>query len=146
MRFIALLSVAVAMAASFAHLFELPQKIRMSAADYLTVQQIYRGWALLGIAVITALLSTLTLAILVRGSRREFRATLLAFLCIAGTQAIFWIFTEPANRATEYWTMLPENWEEIRARWEYSHAAGALLNFGAMIALIVSALAGRQGE
>ena len=38
------------MAAGMAHLFELPNKIHLSREDYLTVQQIYRGWALLGIA------------------------------------------------------------------------------------------------
>ena len=70
-RFIALLASAVAMSGALAHLFELPHKIGLSAADYLTVQQIYRGWALLGIPVAAALVSTLMLAILVRHSRRE---------------------------------------------------------------------------
>jgi len=38
-----ILFTAVAMAAGFAHLFELPNKIHLSRKDYLTVQQIYRG-------------------------------------------------------------------------------------------------------
>jgi ABC-type cobalamin transport system permease subunit len=38
----------------------------LSRDDYLTVQQIYRGWALLGIALIGALIVTLVLAIAVR--------------------------------------------------------------------------------
>jgi len=32
-----------------AHLLELPKKIKLSAEDYLIVQQIYRGWSLLGV-------------------------------------------------------------------------------------------------
>lgn len=58
-RFISLLFTALALAPTLAHLLELPNKINLSREDYLTVQQIYRGWALLGIVVIGALISTL---------------------------------------------------------------------------------------
>ena len=27
---------------------------------------------------------------------------------------MFWGFTAPVNRATENWTMLPDNWQELR--------------------------------
>ena len=57
MRFIALLCTALALAPALAHLLELPNKINLSREDYLTVQQIYRGWALLGFVVAGALLS-----------------------------------------------------------------------------------------
>jgi hypothetical protein len=56
-RFFALLFAALALVPSGAHLLELPNKIGLPAAEYLTVQQIYRGWALLGIVVYGALLS-----------------------------------------------------------------------------------------
>lgn len=54
LRFLAVLFTAVAMAAGFAHLLELPNKISLNREEYLTVQQIYRGWALLGFAVVGA--------------------------------------------------------------------------------------------
>src|SRR6266550_2992731 len=38
---------------------------------------------------------------------------------------VFLVFTFPANRQTANWTVLPENWQELRRRWEYSHAVGA---------------------
>ena len=38
-----------------AHLLELPHKIHLPAAEYLTVQQIYAGWALLGIVPLAAI-------------------------------------------------------------------------------------------
>ena len=44
----------------FAHLLELPNRIGLSREEYLTVQQIYRGWALTGVFVFGALLSTAT--------------------------------------------------------------------------------------
>lgn len=61
-QFLAIICVAIAMAGGWAHLLELPNKMALSRDDYFTVQQIYRGWALLGIAVIGALVSTSILA------------------------------------------------------------------------------------
>jgi hypothetical protein len=140
-RFLALLFAALALAPALAHLLELPNKIGLSRDEYFTVQQIYSGWALLGIVVFGALFSTLALAILVRKRRREFVPALIAFLCIAATQALFWTFTFPANEQTANWTVLPENWAALRVQWEYSHAASAVLNLIAFIAVILSVLA-----
>ena len=139
-RFSSLLFAALALAPALAHLLELPNKIGLSRDEYLTVQQIYRGWALLGLVVVGALLSTLALAIMVRKRPREFVPALIAFLCIAATQAVFWTFTFPANQQTGNWTASPENWMMLRAQWEYSHAAGAALNLIAFVALILSVL------
>ena len=139
-RFLSLLFAALALAPALAHLLELPNKIGLPRDDYLTVQQIYRGWALLGIVVFGALLSALALAVMVRGRRKAFSLALTAFLCIAGTQVLFWTFTFPANQATGNWTTLPENWMALRAQWEYSHATSAVLNLIALVALILSVL------
>lgn len=139
-RFFSLLLAALALAPALAHLLELPNKIGLSRDDYLTVQQIYRGWALLGFVVAGALLSTLILAIIVRKRPKEFALALIAFLCIAGTQVVFWTFTFSVNQQTSNWTVLPENWTALRAQWEYSHAASAVLNLIALIALIFSVL------
>ncbi len=83
-RFFSLLFAALALAPALAHLLELPNKLGLSRNDYLIVQQIYRGWALLGIVVLGALVSTLTLTILVRKRAHEFALSLVAFLCIMG--------------------------------------------------------------
>ena len=138
--FLSILFTAVAMAAGFAHLFELPNKIHLSREDYLTVQQIYRGWALLGIAVMGALLSTLMLTVLVRENPWVFYLTLTATLCIALSLLVFFLFTYPTNQETNNWTNLPENWQALRRQWEYSHAVGAGLYFIALTALTLSTL------
>ena len=138
-RFFSLLFAALALAPALALLLELPNKIDLSRADYLIVQQIYRGWALLGIVVLGALLSTLILTILVRKRPGKFALSLVVFLCIVGTQVVFWTFTFPANQQTSNWTVLPENWETLRIQWEYSHAVSAVLNLIAFIALAFSA-------
>lgn len=141
LRFTALLFAALALGPALAHLLELPNKIDLTREDYLTIQQIYRGWALLGIVVFGALLSTLAYAIAARRRRGEFLPALIAFFCIVGTQVVFWTFTYPANQATANWTLLPDSWRMLRTQWEYSHAASAALNLAAFVALAVAVLA-----
>ena len=139
-QFLSLFFVALALGPSLAHLLELPNKIGLSRGDYLTVQQIYSGWALLGIVVAGALITSLTLTFLVLGDRAAFTFALIAFVCIVAAQVVFWTYTYPANVATNNWTMLPDNWELLRRNWEYSHATGAVLNLIAMVSLILSVL------
>jgi len=137
-RFMSLLFVALALGPSLAHLLELPNKIGLPRDAYLTVQQIYRGWALLGIVVVGALASTLVLAILSRHEPRAFALAALAFACVVAAQVVFWVWTFPANQATANWTTLPDDWMALRTQWEYSHAAGAVFNLVAMVALILA--------
>jgi hypothetical protein len=137
LRFLSLLFVALSLGPGMAHVLELPHKIHLPAAEYLTVQQIYAGWALLGIVVVAALLSTLGLLIVERKHAERIGPTLLALLCIVGAQIVFWVWTYPVNVETQNWTTLPNNWMTLRAQWEYSHAAGALLNLLALVALLI---------
>jgi hypothetical protein len=67
--------------------------------------------------------------------------TLAAIVCLLCAQAVFWIYTYPANVATDNWTTIPAEWESLRTRWEYSHAIGAAFQLLAMSALIIAALA-----
>jgi hypothetical protein len=104
LRFVSVTLTAVAMAGGVAHLLELPNKIGLSREDYRTVQQIYRGWALLGIAVTGALVSTAALAVQVRHRPAEFYLVVAAAPCIALSLIVFFVFTFPANRQTANWT------------------------------------------
>jgi len=143
LRLAALLLTAIAMSAGFAHLLALPNKMAMGRADYLVAQQACRGWALLGVVVIGALIANGTLAALVRASRTEFRLVLIATLCVVLSLIVFFLFTFPANQATANWTVLPDDWEALRRQWEYSHAIGAMLYFVAVGALGLSFLVRR---
>ena len=140
-RFCSLFFIALALAPAAAHLLELPNKIGLSRDDYLTVQQIYSGWALLGFVVVGALISTLVLSILLRDRKRQCALALAAFGCIVLTQVVFWTWTFPANRATGNWTRLPADWQTLRTQWEYSHAAAALLTLAALVLAILGLLA-----
>lgn len=61
-------------------------------------------------------------------------------LCIAGSLAIFFAFTFPANQATDNWTAVPPNWERLRWQWEMSHAANELVIFVSFCSLIIGVL------
>jgi hypothetical protein len=144
--FAAVVLVALTLGPSLAHLLELPNKIGMAAEDYLTVQQIYRGWAWFGAVLLSALAAILVVAVRTRHTPRPFRLALLAAICLAAMLGVFFVFTYPANLATENWTFLPRDWEALRARWEYSHAVSALLNFLALLSLLGSLFAARQNS
>jgi hypothetical protein len=139
-QFLALVFTALALVPGGAHLFELPNKIGLGQSAYFTVQGIYRGWALFGIALFGALALNLAMAILVRHARASFLLGMLAFLSIAATLAIFFTWTFPTNQATANWTMQPENWEALRAQWEYSHAVNAAITFIGFCAATLSVL------
>ena len=98
LQFVAMLFAAVAMAAGWAHLSELPNKMTLAHEDYLMVQQIFRGWASLGFIVVGALVATAMLTVLQRGAGTAFYLALAATLCIALSLAVFFLFTFPANK------------------------------------------------
>jgi len=140
LQLVAILCIAVAMAGGWAHLLALSQKMTLSREDYLTVQQIYRGWALLGVPIVGALISSVALTVILRHEGKPFYFLLAAALCVALSLLLFFCFTLPANKATQDWTVLPEGWETLRRQWEYSHAVGAFLYFAALASISVSVL------
>jgi hypothetical protein len=140
-QFFSLIFTSLALAPALAHLLELPHKIGLARDDYFIVQQIYAGWSLLGIVVVGALVSTFLLTLVLRKRRiPQYKLALTSFICVAATQAIFWIFTFPANKHTVNWTMMA-NWDALRTQWEYSHAASAVLDLVALVCLIICILA-----
>lgn len=139
-QFLALVLTALALIPAGAHLFALPNKIGLAAEQYFIVQNIYRGWALLGIVLAGALVANLSLTVMLRGRGRPFVLALIAFWCLAVSLTIFFIWTYPANQATSNWTTIPEEWGELRLQWEYSHAANALVTFAAFCAVALSVL------
>lgn len=121
--FVALILTAIAMSLAMAHLFELPNKIEISAAHYLIVQRNYDNWAVIGLIVPAAFLSVIALTIALRGSGAPFTLALIALLLLVGELVAFWGFIFPVNQATQNWTALPDNWETLRSQWEYAHAS-----------------------
>jgi hypothetical protein len=142
--FITILFASVLMAAGLAHVFSLPNKIHLSRTDYLLAQQVYKGWSLLGIAVFIGMITTIWQAILWRKQKRVLIPSLIALGCIILSQAIFWLYTYPANQQTSNWSYLPEDWIQMRNKWEYSHLFAAIGYTAAVIFLISAALKSRR--
>jgi hypothetical protein len=137
-RFFAVLFTGLALIAPAAHLFELPNKIGLPKAEYFVVQSIYNGWWMVGIFLPLALLANLLHAFAARHDRATLVLSLLAAACVVANLAIFYFFTQPANAATDNWTVQPDNWAALRNQWEYSHAANA----GVMLLAFCLAIAG----
>ena len=129
----------------FGHLLALPNKIDLPEQKYFTAQAIYLGWAFpTGTALICAILTSLALTIVTRGQGAAFRLSVAAFVLITATIVVFFIWMQPANRATANWTVVPENWLALRTHWEYSHAANAMMTFLALSAAVAPSLVGRR--
>jgi hypothetical protein len=132
-QFLAVILTALALLPGGAHLMALPAKIAMPEDPYFVVQQIYRGWALAGAVIFLAIFANVLAALLARDSPRKWRLFGAAAALIAATLAIFFAWTFPANQATGNWTSAPENWEQLRTEWEYSHAVNAMITFVALL-------------
>jgi hypothetical protein len=131
----------LALVPAAAHALEMPNKIRLAREDYFVAQKLYRGWQFVASIVILALLST---AMLIGHARPAgpgpAAASTVAFLCVAATQVVFWTFTLPVNRVTQNWTKVVPQWEQLRRRWEYSHASAAVLNLVAFVSAVLATL------
>lgn len=141
LRLAAVLLTALALVPPGAHLMALPNKIGLPQSGYFVVQGIYEGWWLGGLFWMAALLADLALALALRRAGAPWRAAAAAVALLALAFALFFAATEPANRATENWTFVPADWEALRARWEWSHAANALVIFTALACVARAAIA-----
>jgi hypothetical protein len=137
---LAIVLTALALVPAGAHLFELPNKMKLAGEAYFMVQNIYRGWAWLGIVLVGALAADLAWAARLRGKSPAFPYVATAAGCVAATLAVFFAFTLPANLATDNWTAMPADWAWLRLQWEAAHAANAGLTFVALGFLAYAAL------
>lgn len=138
--FLAIVLSAFALIPVGAHFFELWNKMGLDRDAYFIVQQIYRGWALFGIVLFADLAALLALAVSLRGEKGPFRLALLAFGLVALSLVLFFLWTYPANQATQNWTVVPADWERLRLQWERTHAIDAVLTFLALCAATLASL------
>jgi len=139
-RVLAILLTGLTLVAPCAHLFELRHKIEMSEDDYFVVQRIYIGWWVVGLFLPAALLANLALAVHVGRDAAGFWFAVDASALIVLNLVIFVTWTQPVNKATRNWTVRPRNWDALRRRWEFSHAANAGVTFLAFVSATIAAL------
>jgi membrane protease YdiL (CAAX protease family) len=149
LAFLAVLLTALALVPAGAHLLAMPNKLAMGRDAYLAAQAAYAGWAFAGILPIGAILACLGLALRQQQPPHSEGSSpwpALAALLLAAGLAVFFHWTLPANQATANWTRLPEAWEALRADWEWSHAANAVLTFLALCAVLGAAISPVRGS
>jgi len=145
-QFITAILFALALVPGTAHVLELPAKMALDRDTYLAVQQIYRGWDLLGILFMAALVSGTVLTIMSRRQRIPFWLALAGTASIGASLAVFFTWTFPVNVATSNWAVAPEDWVALRVQWEYSHAGGAALVFVALCCVTSSCLSWEEAR
>lgn len=137
---LAIVTTGLALAAPMAHLYELPHKIELGEGPYFVVQGIYRGWWIVGLLLPLSFVANAALAIAGHRDRAAFVLALTAAGLIVLNLIIFFIWTQPANAATANWTVRPQDWEDLRRQWEYSHAINAGVTFAAFCAATLAGL------
>ncbi len=140
-QFAALVATALALVPAGAHLLTLSNKMELEPEAYFLSQQVFRGWAWLGLMLAAALVADLSLALASRRRPVPFVLALGAAALILCSLGVFFVWTYPANQATANWTVIPDNWRILRKRWEYSHAASAALLFLALCTVVLAVLA-----
>jgi hypothetical protein len=138
--FVALLATALAMAAALAHALELSSKMMLGRDEYFVVQSIYMGWNRLGFLLVVEIIGILAVCFTFRDQPDVRNPAIVALVALLAAQAIFWIWTFPANQATANWTLKSPHWEDLRRQWEFSHFAGAVFQLFAMMSLILAVL------
>ena len=136
-QFLALVLTALTLVSSAALLSALPHEIGVLQDTYYVVQGGYGRWPQIG-----ALVANAALAVLVRSQPVPFWLAVVGSMTIVATLAIF-ILLIPQ------WTTVSDNSVPISVsdwlrRWEYGHAANAILTFIGLCAVTCSVLSIRQ--
>ncbi|XYI02361.1 DUF1772 domain-containing protein [Sorangium sp. So ce1128] len=146
-RFLTVVLAALALTTTSAHVLELPQKMQYDAELYSAVNTtLYRYFGSVGaIYCMGSLVAAFLLALLVRKHGLAYRWSLLGALLLLGWFLSWIALVFPVNSliATAAETSpeaLPALWMKMRARWEYGHAIGFVLQFLGFCALVLSVL------
>ena len=145
---------ALSLGPSFAHVLEAPPRLTVWPPELWREATVFHGQFLLfgilgGPLDGGAILAAAVLAYLLRDRRRSFRLALAGALLFALALAVWLSWVAPANGVLATWTPgpVPQNFAEIRNRWETGHmviAALKLLGFIALAGAVV--LPGEGGK
>jgi hypothetical protein len=147
LRYAGILAVAAIFAMAFAHVIELPGKLRLDGPGWLLVQHnLYIAFGPAG-AVLEPLAIVLawSLAASLWRKGQPYRLAALAAFCATVGLVEWAIVVKPMNALLDGWTAatLPPDWTACRNRWELGHAIHAGLFAIAFCALLGSAWARR---
>jgi hypothetical protein len=144
LRFITLLLVTLTLGLVFAHVMEIPGKLRLDGQTWLTVQQnLYVGFGVIGsIIEVGAVVLCWVMAFASR-RRPAFYWTVGAAVAVSAGLAVWFALVSPMNTVLSAWTpeTLPEGWRAVRDQWELGHAIHCVLFAMGFSALVIALLA-----
>ena len=147
LRFVTLLLAALALTMESAHVLELPQKLAYDAQLYATVNgTLYLWFAVVGGTYqVGSILAAALLAYASRNKRRSFPWTLGGAIALALAFGVWLAVVQPVNlevadaqRSAP--DAIPVIWARLRARWEWGHAAGFVVQLAGYCMLLASVL------
>jgi hypothetical protein len=148
LRFFTLLLAALSLTMESAHVLELPQKMKYDMQMYSTVNgTLYRLFAYVGGTYqIVAIILAIVLAIALRGQGATFAWSAAGAALLVSAFAIWLAVVQQVNLQVEHALAADPNsgpaiWTQLRAKWEYGHAAGFVAQLLGFSALIISVLA-----
>jgi hypothetical protein len=146
--FAALLLTALLLGTTFAHVLEMPAKMRVPGSLWVKFQHtLYRSFATVGgLVEFGALFTTAWLAYAVRDNDLSFSYVAAAVSLLSLAFFAVWLgVTNPVNVRTAAWSAsaLPPDWMHWRNVWEYSHVIRFVLHALAfsMLALMLTGFA-----
>lgn len=151
-RFFALVLAALALTMTSAHVLEMPQKMSYSAEMYSAVNTtLYRYFAIVGGTYqIGGIVSAWILTVLLkrRGLRLGWNlagAVLLLLSFISWLVLVVPVNQQIGAAMSSAPETLPMLWQMLRARWEYGHAIGFVLQLFGFCALVLALVRGADG-
>lgn len=146
-RLVTILLTALTMGLAFCHLMEMPARLEWDAALWVTATApggLYRMFGTIGAVIdIGAWIAAVVLVFLVRARpRRVFWLTAVGAALLVVAHVAWWLFVAPVNAEIAGWTpeTIPAEWTGWRDQWEFTHAVRAVLQIGALAALLLSVL------
>lgn len=146
-RLLSLLLTALSLGMSFAHVLEMPVKLRWPPAfwaDVTTFHGLYYLFGRIGSVIdVGAVLACAVLAVLVRRRRPAFAFSFTAAILLAIGLGLWFLLVAPMNAIMTGWTpgLSPSAIGTVRSQWEFGHAAVAVAKLVAIVALFLSVLA-----
>lgn len=136
---------ALLMGTSFAHVLEMPAKLRYDGPLWMQVQHsLYRVYGSIGGAIeVAAIVAAAILAVVLRDWRPALIAALAGTVCFVIAFLFVWVtVTSRVNARIAKWTpdTLPADWQRWRRRWEISHAVRFVLHLSGFVLLVLATL------
>jgi uncharacterized membrane protein len=145
-RFITLMLAAFSLSLSMTHLLEMPQRMQFERQLWVrvtVVENVYKLFGTVGAAFeITAILTAIVLAFLVRDRGSTFYWTLGGAILLVLAFVSWIVFIAPMNAEFAKWLTdpIPADWTRYRDRWEYVHSINAVIKIIALSSLAISVL------